>query len=359
MFSKEKTIGILGGGQLGRMLALAAGRLGFNTICLDPAIDCPASQFTNHQIAAAYDDSDALLELANLCAVVTYEFENIPVASAQLIMSHSKIYPDSFALEISQDRLTEKNFIRDAGMKTADFAPLSSMQELEQAIAITGLPAILKTRRMGYDGKGQIRLTKDNLKDKAQELKVILETECLLEAMVDFECEISVIGARTNKAETTCYDPARNSHSDGILVQSVMPCGLSEEIITNAKSQCIALMDKLDYVGVIGVEFFVLKSGDLIINEFAPRVHNSGHWTEAACLISQFEQHIRAISDMPLGPTQAHSDCEMYNLIGDEIKQIEQLAEKNNCLVHDYGKAEIRDGRKMGHYTLISPKQTP
>ena len=357
MFSKEKTIGILGGGQLGRMLALAAGRLGFNTICLDPAKDCPASQFTNHQIIAAYDDNDALLELAKKCAVVTYEFENIPVASAQLIKSHSKIYPDSYALEISQDRLTEKNFIRDAGMKTADFAPLSSMQELEQAIAITGLPAIIKTRRMGYDGKGQIRLTKDNLKYKAQELKAILETECLLEAMIDFDCEISVIGARTKKAETTCYDPARNTHSDGILVQSVVPCRVSNEIINDAKNQCTALMNKLDYVGVIGVEFFVLNSGDLIINEFAPRVHNSGHWTEAACLISQFEQHIRAISGMPLGSTQAHSDCEMFNLIGEEIRQIVQLAEKNNCLIHDYGKAETRDGRKMGHYTLISPKQ--
>ncbi len=356
MFSKEKTIGILGGGQLGRMLALAAGRLGFNTICLDPAKDCPASQFTNHQIVAAYDDNDALLELASQCAVVTYEFENIPVASAQLIKSHSKIYPDSYALEISQDRLTEKNFILNSGMKTADFAPLPSLQELEQAIAITGLPAILKTRRMGYDGKGQIRLTKDNLRGKTEELTAILETECLLEAMVDFECEISVIGARTLNGDTACYDPARNTHSDGILVQSVVPCGLTNEIVNNAKKQCVALMDKLNYVGVIGVEFFVLKSGDLIINEFAPRVHNSGHWTEAACLISQFEQHIRAISGMPLGSTQAHSDCEMFNLIGEEIGQIEHLIEKNNCLVHDYGKAEIRDGRKMGHYTLISPK---
>ena len=355
-FPKEKTIGILGGGQLGRMLAMAAGRLGFYTICIDPAKECPASQFTNYHIRTEYDDQDALLKLARLCTVITYEFENIPLDSAILLKDESLVFPDARALEISQDRLVEKNFIQSCGMETARFAALSSPQELKSAIEQTGLPAILKTRRLGYDGKGQLRLSGNNIDAMSEEISKILKVDCLLESMVNFECEISVIGARTAEGKTACYDPARNTHKNGILVKSQLPCGLPQEVIVDAKNQCVSVMNNLDYVGVIGVEFFVLKSGSLIINEFAPRVHNSGHWSEVACVVSQFEQHIRAISGLPLGSPYAHSNCEMYNLIGNDIEQITDLSTKPDCLIHDYGKLETREGRKMGHYTLLKPK---
>lgn len=355
-FPKDKTIGILGGGQLGRMLAMAAGRLGFYTIVLDPAKHCPASQFTNHQILASYDDPQALKTLAKLCQVVTFEFENIPVASANIIGENGDIFPGPKALEVSQDRLIEKQFIQSAGMETADYSAVSSRAELDTAIEKIGLPAILKTRRLGYDGKGQLRLGKDNLAQQLEALDDILKVECILEKMVDFECEISVIATRNRSGETKCYDPARNTHKDGILVQSQIPCELPDDIIENAKQQAITLMEKLDYVGVIGVEFFVTRSGELLINEYAPRVHNSGHWTEAACLISQFEQHIRAIVDLPLGTTLRHSDCVMENLIGQSIANIPEIAKNPNILIHSYGKPDIRDGRKMGHMTTLSPR---
>ncbi len=353
---REKTIGILGGGQLGRMLAMAAGRMGFNTIILDPTENCPARQFANEQIVASYDNDTALKLLAKRCFVTTYEFENIPVSSARFLESNCKIHPGSKALETSQDRLTEKQFLVSAGLNTAKFVPVSNRTEFDAAIQKTGLPAILKTRRLGYDGKGQIRLERENLDSMSEKIDDILQTDCILESMVDFDCEISIIGARNIDGQTACFDPARNTHEDGILVQSVVPCNLADEITQQARIQTQRLMQKLDYIGVIGVEFFVLKTGDLLINEFAPRVHNSGHWTEAACLISQFEQHIRAITGQPLGLSCRHSNCLMQNLIGDSINDMAKHAAGKNTLVHDYGKQEIRAGRKMGHFTTISPR---
>ncbi|MCF6321159.1 MAG: 5-(carboxyamino)imidazole ribonucleotide synthase [Rhizobiaceae bacterium] len=358
-FLKEKTIGILGGGQLARMLGLAAGRLGFSTIILDPAVNCPAAQFANHQIVAKYDDEAALIELAGLCSVVTYEFENVPVASAKTIQNTCAIYPPPLALEISQDRLHEKRFIQSAGLKTAQYIPVANPSEMENATKAIGLPAIMKTRRMGYDGKGQIKLGDNYHKHQSNEINDLLEVDCILEEMVDFECEISIIGARDRDGNTACYDPARNVHLNGILISSTLPCDLAEPIIEAAKTQTAALMAKLDYVGVIGVEFFVTKSGELLINEFAPRVHNSGHWTEAACLVSQFEQHIRAISGLKLGSTARHSDCVMQNLIGEEISNIPALLANPDILAHDYGKQQIRPGRKMGHFTTIFAKELP
>ena len=354
---KDKTIGILGGGQLGRMLAMAAGRLGFHTLVLDPTEQCPAAQFADHQIVAQYDDHDALTALAKSCRVVTYEFENIPVASARAVESICALAPNSKALETSQDRLVEKNFINSAGLQTAGFQPVSTTQQLHEAINQLSLPLILKTRRLGYDGKGQIVLKGENLLESEGEISAMLEAECIVEKLVDFKCEISIIAARGNEGKTVCYDPARNTHVRGMLSRSQVPCGLSEHIIEEAKRQAIKLLEKLDYIGVIGVEFFVTASDELLINEFAPRVHNSGHWTEAACLISQFEQHIRAIVGLALGGAWRHSDCVMENLVGEDIRKIAELVGWSDTLVHDYGKQEIRAGRKMGHMTTISAKQ--
>jgi len=356
-FSKNKTIGILGGGQLARMLCLAAGRLGFHTIVLDPSQFCPAAQFANRQIVANYDDGEALRELAGLCFVVTYEFENVPVASARIIEASCKVYPPTLALETSQDRLHEKRFIQSSGLLTAKYIAVSNEPELKNAIQTIGFPAILKTRRMGYDGKGQLKLEKNQSADIASQISALLEVECVLEQMVDFDCEISIIGARNENGLTACYDPARNEHQNGILVRSTVPCELTQNIIDDAKAQTVTLMNALEYVGVIGVEFFVTKTSQLLINEFAPRVHNSGHWTEAACLISQFEQHIRAITGLPLGSPEYHSNCVMKNLIGEEINDIPALANSQDTLVHDYGKQQVRPGRKMGHVTTIFPKE--
>ncbi|MCP4183655.1 MAG: 5-(carboxyamino)imidazole ribonucleotide synthase [Hyphomicrobiales bacterium] len=357
---REKTIGILGGGQLGRMLAMAAGRMGFFTIVFDPATSCPAAQFASSHIIADYEDQHALEALAKLCFVITYEFENIPVSSAKILQDMCAIYPEANALETSQDRLVEKNFIRAAGLSTTEFMPVSNRDELDIAIQSIGPSAILKTRRLGYDGKGQIRIDSDNptgLTEKIEaQINAMLKTECILESMIDFDCEISIIGGRNTTGNTACFDPARNIHENGILVQSQVPCNIPDEITLMAKDQTEILMRNLDYVGVIGVEFFVTKSGNLLINEFAPRVHNSGHWTEAACLISQFEQHIRAITGQSLGLTYRHSDCLMQNLIGNSINDISKYANADNTLIHDYGKMEIRAGRKMGHITTITPR---
>ena len=341
---------------MARMLAIAAGRMGYNIIILDPQYNAPAAQFSNHHIVASYDDDEALQSLAERCFVVTYEFENIPAASVSLLEQVSTVFPGSNALEISQDRLIEKQFINSIGMKTAAFAPVSDRKSLDTAFDKIGSSVILKTRRLGYDGKGQLGLEPDLIENLKNSIAAILETECIAEKKIDFDCEISVIGARNRNGETACYDPARNTHDNGILAQSVVPSKLPEKILQYGREQTVRLLEELDYVGVIGVEFFVTKSGDLLINEFAPRVHNSGHWTEAACLISQFDQHIRAITGQSLGSTLRHSDCHMQNLIGNSIKQIRTIASRNDTLVHDYGKAEIRQGRKMGHFTTIFHK---
>ena len=355
-FARHKTIGILGGGQLARMLCAAAGQLGFSTIILDPVGNCPAAQFANHQIIATYDDSEALELLGNACRFTTYEFENVPVASAQYLSKICEIYPGPKALEISQDRLVEKQFINGANMQTARFIAVSNKQQFDKAFQSIASPAILKTRRLGYDGKGQIRLNGENLETMMPRIEAILNVECVLEEMVDFDCEISVIAARDLHGNTACYDPARNHHQEGILMHSKVPCALPDNIVEKAKAQTCNLMHELQYVGVIGVEFFVTKSGDLLTNEFAPRVHNSGHWTQAACLISQFEQHIRAITHLPLGSTARHADCEMQNLIGEAIGDVSQIAMAKNTQIHDYGKLKIRNGRKMGHFTTIFPR---
>ncbi len=347
-----RTIGIIGGGQLGRMLAMAAARLNHRTIILEPQADCPAAQVANAQIVAAYDDPTALAELARRCDVVTYEFENVPVAAAQALAATVRVSPPPGALEVSQDRLVEKRFLRDCGVDTADFAAVDSQADLEAALDRFGGVGVLKTRRMGYDGKGQ-RLFRSPAESRDGAYAALGSVPLILESLVSFEREISIIAARDGEGTIACYDPAENVHRDGILHTSTLPAHIGETTADAARKAARAILDRLDYVGVIGVEFFVLPNGGLIVNEIAPRVHNSGHWTEAACIISQFEQHIRAVAGHPLGDPRRHSDCVMQNLIGDDIADLPTWLGRADVLVHLYGKTESRPGRKMGHITRI------
>lgn len=351
------TIGIIGGGQLGRMLAMAAARLSYLTVILEPGVDCPASQVANRQIVAAYDDPEALDVLADVCDVVTYEFENVPVSAAERLAASVSVCPPPKALEMAQDRLVEKAFLNDAGLTTAPFEAVESDVQLGEALTRFGGSGVLKTRRMGYDGKGQKVFQNATTNAAVGMFDAMGGVPLILEGFVDFEREISVIAARNSEGKFAAYDPAANIHRDGILHTSTIPAQVSPDISNLARNQTKLLMEALDYVGVIGVEYFVTSDGELLANEFAPRVHNSGHWTEAACAISQFEQHIRAITGLPLGATDRHSNCVMQNLIGDEVHRLAELSAEPGTIVHLYGKAEPRPGRKMGHFTKISPIQ--
>ena len=348
------TIGIIGGGQLGRMIAMAAARLGFHTIVLEPQPDCPAAQVANRHIVAAYDDIAALTELGRLCAVVTYEFENVPVQAARALQTQVAVYPPARALEVSQDRLAEKSFLNGIGVPTARFQPVDSDLQLAEALHRFGGNGVLKTRRMGYDGKGQRVFRNVGAAGFDGTFAAMGEVPLILEAFVPFTREISVIAARGTDGGFAVYDPAENVHRDGILHTSTVPATLTAEATIAAREAARRILAALDYVGVIGVEFFVQDDGSLLVNEIAPRVHNSGHWTEAACVVSQFEQHVRAVTGLPLGNTSRHSDCVMENLIGDDIERVGELLAQPDTLVHLYGKAEARPGRKMGHFTRLA-----
>jgi len=346
-------IGIIGGGQLGRMLAMAAARLGYRTIVLEPQADCPAAQVASRQIIASYEDTQALAELARECDVVTYEFENVPVAAAAQVAASTPVFPSARALEVSQDRLTEKIFLNSVGLKTAAYRPVDSDADLESGLASFGGNGVLKTRRLGYDGKGQIMFRQTAKLPVQGSYAALGSAPLILESLVDFEREISVIAARAADGALAAYDPAENVHKNGILHRSTVPAAISERTAAAARSAAFSIVRALGYVGVIGVEFFVLRDGGLAVNEIAPRVHNSGHWTEAACALSQFEQHIRAIAGLPLGDCARHSDCVMENLIGDDVEHALELLAEPRLVLQLYGKAEARPGRKMGHFTRL------
>jgi 5-(carboxyamino)imidazole ribonucleotide synthase len=348
------TIGIIGGGQLGRMLAMAAARLGYRTVVLEPEPDCPAAQLASRQIVAAYDDPSALDELARSAAVVTYEFENVPVDSARRLASAVPVFPPPRALEVSQDRVAEKTFLNAHGISTAAFRPVDNDKDIAAALEAFGGSGVLKTRRLGYDGKGQRVIRRDGDVDGLYE--AMGGVPLILEELVPFECEISVIAARGRDGAVAAYDPARNVHREGILRSSTVPAAVPDRAGGEARRASIALLEALDYVGVIGVEFFVTANGRVLANEIAPRVHNSGHWTEAACAVSQFEQHVRAVAGLPLGKPGRHSDCVMENLIGDDVDRVPALLGEPELLLHLYGKAETRPGRKMGHFTRLRPR---
>ena len=340
------TVGILGGGQLGRMLAVAASRLGYLTHIYDPAADGPAAQVATRTTVAAWDDAAALSAFAAGVDVVTYEFENIPAAALDIIEASRPVRPGRHALEISADRVTEKTFLNDLGLATASWASVDDAASLAAALSAVGTPAILKTRRLGYDGKGQIRLSADDITAFAQ-----LGAPAVLEGFVDFSAEISVIVARGLDGSIAAYDPGLNLHRDGILRRTTVPCGLPAKVVQDAVLIASRIVSALDYVGVMGVELFVTPDG-LLVNEIAPRVHNSGHWTQLGCTIDQFEAHVRAICGLPLGAARRHEDVEMLNLIGDDIAQLPALLAEG-AQIHLYGKAEARPGRKMGHVNRL------
>jgi 5-(carboxyamino)imidazole ribonucleotide synthase len=351
------TIGIIGGGQLGRMLAMAAARLGYRTVVLEPQPDCPAAQVANRQITAAYDDTAALAELAAVSAVVTYEFENVPVMAASALAVTVPVYPPARVLEVAQDRVVEKKFLNGIGIPTADFCPVDNDDELTAALKKFDGSGILKTRRMGYDGKGQRVFRNMETGGFAGTCEAMGNVPLILESFVAFEREISVIAARGMDGSLAAYDPAENIHRSGILHSSTLPARIGSETAAAAQAAAAEILAALDYVGVIGIEFFVLADGALLANEIAPRVHNSGHWTEAACIVSQFEQHIRAVAGLPLGNPGRHFDCVMENLIGDDILRVPALLAEPDLMLHLYGKAEARPGRKMGHFTRMSRRR--
>lgn len=349
------TIGILGGGQLGRMLSVAASRLGLKCHIFEPGAEPPAGQVAHKITTDPYEDIDAVKAFARSVAIVTYEFENIPTSALDAIEAICPVRPGRTALAASQDRVLEKDFLTDLGLTTAPFAKVDSLGDLKQALASIGVPAILKTRRFGYDGKGQTRITAiEQAEDAFAGLK---GAPAVLEGFVDFSHEVSIIGARSLDGAVVCFDPGENIHRDGILHATTVPANLNMSQQTDAIILTGRILNALEYVGVMGVELFVTPTG-LIVNEIAPRVHNSGHWTQNGCVIDQFEQHIRAIAGWALGDGARHSNVEMTNLIGDEVSNVDSLCTDMSAGVHLYGKAEARPGRKMGHVNRITGPAT-
>ncbi|PIE10142.1 MAG: 5-(carboxyamino)imidazole ribonucleotide synthase [Rhodobacterales bacterium] len=343
-------VGILGGGQLGRMLSLAAARLGLKCHIYDPGAEPPAGQVADAVTTAAWDDAEALRAFAGAVDVVTYEFENVPAASLDLIESIVPIRPGRKALATSQDRLSEKEFLSGLGLAVAPFADVPDAAALDAALASIGTPAILKTRRLGYDGKGQARIMAPD--QAVQALADMAGQDAILEGFVNFGAEVSVIAARGLDGSVACFDPGENLHEDGILRRTTVPAQLNVAQKTDAVLLAGRILNALDYVGVMGVELFVTGQG-LVVNEIAPRVHNSGHWTQNGCAICQFEQHIRAVAGWPLGDARRHSDVVMENLLGDEANDWPKLA-ADGAAIHLYGKAEARPGRKMGHVNRVT-----
>jgi 5-(carboxyamino)imidazole ribonucleotide synthase len=347
------TIGILGGGQLGRMLSLAASRLGFKTHIYCPDKDSPAFEVTPRRTVAAYDDLAALGAFAAGVEIVTYEFENVPSGTAEHLARLRPLRPGANALAVSQDRLAEKSFIAAAGIPVAPHRAIREAADLAPALAELGGRGILKTTRLGYDGKGQRRVA--SLAEAEAAFADLRPHPLVLEALVPFEREISIVIARGTDGSTAAFDPAENIHRDGILATSTVPASVSNVTADLARDYAATVAAALDYVGVLGVEFFVLADGSLLVNEIAPRVHNSGHWTEAVCVTDQFEQHIRAVAGWPLGDPTRLADVVMENLIGDAISAIPNGLGRG-IRPHAYGKAESRPGRKMGHLNRVATK---
>ncbi|MGV6812159.1 MAG: 5-(carboxyamino)imidazole ribonucleotide synthase [Brevirhabdus sp.] len=347
------TIGILGGGQLGRMLSMAAARLGLRCHIYEPGANPPAGQVAERVTRAAYDDTEALRAFAASVDMVTYEFENIPTAALDTIEAVCPIRPGRRALAVSQDRIDEKDFLTGLGLSTAPYAAVDDAPSLAAALEIVGTPAILKTRRFGYDGKGQVMLKSPETAHEA--LAQLKGAPAILEGFVAFSHEVSVIGARGPDGDVACFDPGENVHRDGILHTTTVPARLSPAQRSDAVLIAARLLNALDYVGVMGVELFVTPQG-LVVNEIAPRVHNSGHWTQDGCVIDQFEQHIRAIAGWPLGDGTRMLDVVMENLVGDDTDRIPEIARENGSAIHLYGKAEARPGRKMGHVNRVKAR---
>ena len=349
-----QTIGILGGGQLGRMLSVAASRLGFDVVILDPEPDAPAGRVAAHAIVAAYDDPQALEALAGAASIVTYEFENVPAeAVARLAAMGVEVAPGPRALKVAQDRLEEKTFLNVHGAPTVAFENAESGEAAVAAVERLGAPALMKTRREGYDGKGQRWV--EHAADAAQAFAALGSVPVILEAPAEFVRELSIIAARGRDGATAIYPLAENHHENGILRRSIAPARVTPDLVLQAERIAARVLAGLEYVGVIGIELFELRDGRLLVNEIAPRVHNTGHWTQDGCEVDQFEQHIRAVAGWPLGPTEAIARVDMLNLLGEEANAWARFAAEPETRLHLYGKREAKPGRKMGHVNRVKP----
>lgn len=348
------TIGILGGGQLGRMLAAAASRLGFDVAVLEREADSPAGRVARELIVGAYEDEAALEKLAALASVVTYEFENVPAKSVEWLAARGiEVAPGPKALAVAQDRVAEKTFLNANGAPTVAFEAADTPEAAKAAVEKIGAPALMKTRREGYDGKGQRWV--EHAADAARIFTELGSVPVILEAPADFVRELSIIAARGRDGATAVYPLAENHHEKGILRRSIAPAKASTKLQEQAERIAARVLAGLDYVGVIGIELFELKDGTLLVNEIAPRVHNTGHWTQDGCQVDQFEQHIRAVAGWPLGPTHAIAQVEMLNLLGAEVEDWRRFAAEPETRVHLYGKREPKPGRKMGHLNRVKP----
>lgn len=346
------TVGILGGGQLARMLALAAARMGVKCLVYAPESEPPAGQVCP-AMQGAWDDADALARFAAQVDAVTYEFENVAPETVDILAPLAPLRPGANALKAAQDRAEEKRFLEGAGLTVAPWAEVNSLEDLQAALARIGTPSILKTRRFGYDGKGQVRIKDPS--EAGAAWAAVQGAPCVLEGFVEFMKEISVIACRGQGGEVVAYDPGENVHKDGILDTTTVPAAIPPRLKADAVLAAGRILRALDYVGVIGVELFVAPSG-LVVNEIAPRVHNTGHWTQDACAVDQFEQHMRAVCGWKLGDGARYADAKMVNLIGDDAHRWAELSADPGARLHLYGKAEARAGRKMGHVNYVTPR---
>ena len=350
-----QTIGIIGGGQLGQMLTFAAKQAGFKVVILDPTPACPAAQAADEQIVAPYDDRDAIERLATQADVLTYEFENVDLAALEAVSDRVSIPQGTELLRITKDRIREKTFLRDSGLRTAAFAPVNSADELRQAVATIGLPAILKTCEGGYDGKGQVTLRTVADLDLPVVREILATGQCILEQMVAFTCECSVMVGRSVSGEVTVFPVSENIHRNHILHESIVPARISPALRDEATQVAQKIAAKLNLCGILGVEMFMGKDGHVYVNELAPRPHNSGHYSIEACDFSQFAVHNRAICDWPMPEVHLLQPVVMVNVLGQHVERVRRLiATKPQWHFHDYGKAEVRRDRKMGHVTVLT-----
>jgi 5-(carboxyamino)imidazole ribonucleotide synthase len=348
----SKTLGILGGGQLGRMSAMAASRLGIKTHIFCPEEGCPASLVTPYFTCASYEDEAALEKFAKSVDVISYEFENIPIETVRFLKEFKAVYPDEQLLEVSQDREKEKAFLNNIGILTAPWAPVNAPEDIARALGHWGLnEGILKTARFGYDGKGQLKFEDG---DDANEAWLSLNTDkAIIEGVIDFDYEVSIIIARDLKGQCAVYPLSKNEHKNHVLSRTLAPASLPENMEREAAEMARKLADAVNLVGVLALELFVTKEGKLLANEIAPRTHNSGHWTIDACTVSQFENHVRCVCGLPVGIPGNHSPAEMINLLGDDIEKLDEYLATEGANIHLYGKDEVKPGRKMGHVTIV------
>lgn len=354
MKMETRILGILGGGQLGRMSALAAAKLGIRTHIFCPEERCPASQVTDLFSCSEYENESILKTFADSVDVISYEFENIPLETIEFLQKYKPVYPDANLLQVSQNRLKEKDFLNKIGIKTAPWAPAYSADDLDRVMARWGVEnCIIKTARFGYDGKGQLK--HNNKGDSLKSWSNLQTQEAVIEGIVEFEYEASIIVARDVFGGVATFPVTVNEHKNHILSKSIVPSDLPPAITTQATAMVEKIAHEVGLVGVLALELFVTKDGELIANEIAPRTHNSGHWTMDGCNVSQFDQHVRAVCGLPVLKPVQHSDVTMINLIGDDVKDLPRYYAMDEARIHLYGKEEAREGRKMGHVNLVKP----